>query len=138
MIASQGHVQRLRSKAHRLAGEDDVVSEIGSAHYLILLGLEPTLESSSGLYPVSIPAIRVGPMENPALTLGPRRPQRSDAARNRQVLLATAREMLAELGADKITMDALAERAGVGKGTVFRRFGTRAGIFQALLDDDEA
>jgi AcrR family transcriptional regulator len=76
-------------------------------------------------------------MENPALTLGPRRAERSDAARNRQVLLATAREMLAELGADKITMDALAERAGVGKGTVFRRFGTRAGIFQALLDDDE-
>jgi AcrR family transcriptional regulator len=76
-------------------------------------------------------------MENPVLTFGPRRPERSDAARNRQVLLATAREMLAELGADKITMDALAERAGVGKGTVFRRFGTRAGIFQALLDDDE-
>ena len=76
-------------------------------------------------------------MDQPALTLGPRRPERADAARNRQVLLATAREMLAELGADKITMDALAERAGVGKGTVFRRFGTRAGIFQALLDDDE-
>jgi polyketide synthase 12 len=34
-------------------------------------------------------------------------------------------------------MDGLAERAGLGKGTVFRRFGTRAGIFQALLDDDE-
>ena len=34
-------------------------------------------------------------------------------------------------------MDALAERAGLGKGTVFRRFGTRAGIFAALLDDDE-
>ena len=34
-------------------------------------------------------------------------------------------------------MDRLAERAGLGKGTVFRRFGTRAGIFQALLDDDE-
>jgi polyketide synthase 12 len=53
------------------------------------------------------------------------------------VLLATARDMLAEQGADKITMDGLAERAGLGKGTVFRRFGTRAGIFQALLDDDE-
>lgn len=26
--------------------------------------------------------------------------------------------------------------AGLGKGTLFRRFGTRAGIFQALLDDD--
>jgi len=45
--------------------------------------------------------------------------------------------MLAEQGADKLTMDALAERAGLGKGTVFRRFGTRAGIFQAVLDDDE-
>jgi AcrR family transcriptional regulator len=45
--------------------------------------------------------------------------------------------MLTEQGADKLTMDALAERAGLGKGTVFRRFGTRAGIFAALLDDDE-
>jgi polyketide synthase 12 len=45
--------------------------------------------------------------------------------------------MLAEQGADTLTMDGLAERAGLGKGTVFRRFGTRAGIFQALLDDDE-
>jgi polyketide synthase 12 len=45
--------------------------------------------------------------------------------------------MLAVQGADHLTMDGLAERAGLGKGTVFRRFGTRAGIFQALLDDDE-
>jgi AcrR family transcriptional regulator len=76
-------------------------------------------------------------MDQAALTLGPPRPERADAARNRRVLLATAREMLTEHGADKITMDGLAERAGLGKGTVFRRFGTRAGIFQALLDDDE-
>ena len=67
----------------------------------------------------------------------PHRPERADAARNRQQLLATAREMLAEAGPDTLTMDALAERSGLGKGTVFRRFGTRAGIFQALLDDDE-
>jgi AcrR family transcriptional regulator len=59
------------------------------------------------------------------------------AARNRRLLLATAREIIAAQGADKLTMDGLAERAGLGKGTVFRRFGTRAGIFQALLDDDE-
>jgi AcrR family transcriptional regulator len=45
--------------------------------------------------------------------------------------------MLAEQGPDTLTMDALAECAGLGKGTVFRRFGTRAGIFAALLDDDE-
>jgi polyketide synthase 12 len=76
-------------------------------------------------------------MNEPALALGPPRPERADAARNRRHLLAVAREMLAAQGADKLTMDALAERAGLGKGTVFRRFGTRAGIFQALLDDDE-
>jgi len=65
------------------------------------------------------------------------RAERADAVRNRRHLLATAREMLERQGADTLTMDALAEQAGLGKGTVFRRFGTRAGIFQALLDDDE-
>jgi AcrR family transcriptional regulator len=65
------------------------------------------------------------------------RAERVDALRNRLHLLATAREMLTEQNADKLTMDGLAERAGLGKGTVFRRFGTRAGIFAALLDDDE-
>ena len=64
-------------------------------------------------------------------------PERADAARNRRHLLATARAMLAEGGLDALTMDALAERSRLGKGTVFRRFGTRAGIFQALQDDDE-
>src|SRR6202011_1556628 len=72
-----------------------------------------------------------------ALSLGAPRAERADAARNRLLLLATAREMLAEQGPDRLTMDGLAERAGLGKGTVFRRFGTRAGIFQALLDDAE-
>jgi AcrR family transcriptional regulator len=76
-------------------------------------------------------------MNQPGLALGPPPRERADAARNRRHLLATARAMLAEQGADRLTMDALAERAGLGKGTVFRRFGTRAGIFQALLDDDE-
>ena len=74
---------------------------------------------------------------NQPVTWGSPPAERADAARNRRRLLATAREMLAEQGADKLTMDGLAERAGLGKGTVFRRFGTRAGIFQALLDDDE-
>jgi polyketide synthase 12 len=76
-------------------------------------------------------------MDQPGLIPGSLHPERADAARNRRHLLAAARKMLAEQGADKLTMDALAERAGLGKGTVFRRFGTRAGIFQALLDDDE-
>ena len=71
------------------------------------------------------------------MSWGPPHAERADAARNRVHLLATARQMLAEQGPEKLTMDALADRAGLGKGTVFRRFGTRAGIFAALLDDDE-
>ena len=76
-------------------------------------------------------------VDQPVVMWGAPRAERADAARNRQHLLATARAMLAELGAENLTMDALAERSGLGKGTVFRRFGTRAGIFQALLDDGE-
>ena len=76
-------------------------------------------------------------MDQPEVSWGPPHAERADAARNRVHLLATARQMLAEQGPEKLTMDALAERAGLGKGTVFRRFGTRAGIFAALLDDDE-
>jgi polyketide synthase 12 len=74
---------------------------------------------------------------NQPVTWGAPPAERADAARNRRHLLATARDMLAEQGVDKLTMDALAERAGLGKGTVYRPFGTRAGIFAALLDDDE-
>ncbi|MBO2455350.1 TetR/AcrR family transcriptional regulator [Actinomadura barringtoniae] len=76
-------------------------------------------------------------MDRPVIPLGKPRPERADAARNRLHLLDTARDMIAECGVDKVTMDGLAERAGLGKGTVFRRFGTRAGIFAALIDEDE-
>jgi AcrR family transcriptional regulator len=79
----------------------------------------------------------VRPVDGPVLPVAAPHTERADAARNRRHLLATARDMLAEQGTDKLTMDALAERAGLGKGTVFRRFGTRTGIFHALLDDDE-
>ena len=75
-------------------------------------------------------------MSQPVIWGSPRA-GRADAARNRRLLLATAREIIAEDGVDKLTMDGLAGRAGLGKGTVFRRFGTRSGIFHALLDDDE-
>ncbi|MER7789698.1 helix-turn-helix domain-containing protein [Streptomyces sp. NPDC097640] len=76
-------------------------------------------------------------MDRVMVPLGKPRAERADAARNRLRLLSTAREMITESGVDKVTMDALAERSGLGKGTVFRRFGTRAGIFHAVLDDDE-
>jgi AcrR family transcriptional regulator len=62
---------------------------------------------------------------------------RNDAARNGVRLLKIARRLVREFGAEAVTMDAVAAAAGVGKGTVFRRFGSRAGLFTTLLDEDE-
>jgi AcrR family transcriptional regulator len=64
-------------------------------------------------------------------------PERVDAARNRALLLDAARRLIAERGAESVTMDDIANAAGVGKGTVFRRFGNRAGLMLVLLDEDE-
>lgn len=61
--------------------------------------------------------------------------ERRDAARNREALLCAARRLVAQEGADGLTMDRLAVEAGVGKGTVFRRFGSREGVMGALLDE---
>lgn len=63
--------------------------------------------------------------------------ERGDAARNRALLLDAARRLIAERGADAVTMDDVAAAAGVGKGTLFRRFGSRAGLMIVLLDEDE-
>ena len=63
--------------------------------------------------------------------------ERGDAARNRALLLDAARRLIAERGADAVTMDDIAAAAGVGKGTLFRRFGSRAGLMIVLLDEDE-
>ncbi|KQY10000.1 TetR family transcriptional regulator [Mycobacterium sp. Root135] len=63
--------------------------------------------------------------------------ERGDAARNRALLLAAARRLIEERGADTVTMDDVANAAGVGKGTLFRRFGSRAGLMVVLLDEAE-
>jgi AcrR family transcriptional regulator len=60
--------------------------------------------------------------------------ERADAAANRVRILEAARRVLAERGAEGTSIDAVASEAGVGKGTVFRRFGDRSGLFQALSD----
>jgi AcrR family transcriptional regulator len=51
--------------------------------------------------------------------------------------LDEARRLVAARGLDAVTMDELAAAAGVGKGTVFRAFGDKAGLAWALLDDLE-
>jgi AcrR family transcriptional regulator len=63
--------------------------------------------------------------------------ERGDAARNRALLLQAARGLVAARGAEAVTMDDVAATAGVGKGTLFRRFGSRAGLMMVLLDEDE-
>jgi AcrR family transcriptional regulator len=64
-------------------------------------------------------------------------PERSDAARNRERLLQAAEELIDHCGIDGVTMDAVAARAGVGKGTVFRRFESREGLMAALVNRSE-
>ncbi len=63
--------------------------------------------------------------------------ERRDAARNRDALLTAAAELIDEHGVEAVTMDAVAGRAGVGKGTVFRRFDSREGLMAAILNRSE-
>lgn len=69
--------------------------------------------------------------------LEPVRHERADAARNRVMILAAAEALVAEHGAQCVTMDQVARAAGVGKGTLFRHFGDRCGLMRALLDERE-
>ncbi|MCA2227427.1 TetR/AcrR family transcriptional regulator [Nonomuraea aurantiaca] len=63
--------------------------------------------------------------------------ERADAARNREKVLAAAARLFAEKGVEAVSMDAIATEAGVGKGTLFRRFGDKSGLAVALLDERE-
>jgi AcrR family transcriptional regulator len=65
------------------------------------------------------------------------RRERADAARNRQRVLAAAEELFARHGAHNVTMEDIARAAGVGKGTLYRRYPDRASIAVALLDEHE-
>jgi AcrR family transcriptional regulator len=60
--------------------------------------------------------------------------ERADAARNRRRILAAAAQLIEERGIEHVSMEAIAVEAGVGKGTLFRRFGDRSGLVMALLD----
>jgi AcrR family transcriptional regulator len=61
------------------------------------------------------------------------RKERADAARNRRAILAAAERLLEAHRAQDISMDQVAAEAGVGKGTIFHRFGSRAGLMRALM-----
>jgi AcrR family transcriptional regulator len=63
--------------------------------------------------------------------------ERCDAARNRARVLTAAERLFAERGAEGVSMDEIAHEAGVGKGTLYRRFGDKAGLALALLSERE-
>jgi AcrR family transcriptional regulator len=84
------------------------------------------LQSGSATVPEDLLVLRSSP---------PR--ERADAARNRAAVLEAAAGLFAARGVASVSMDAIAAAAGVGKGTLFRRFGDKAGLAVALLDERE-
>ncbi len=60
--------------------------------------------------------------------------ERADAARNRRKVLDAAERLFAERGVEQVSMDEIAAAAGVGKGTLYRRFGDRSGLALAVMD----
>ena len=67
-------------------------------------------------------------------TLSDERPLRRDAERNRERILAAAGEVFAERGLE-VTLDDIAHHAGVGVGTVYRRFPDKEQLIDALFED---
>jgi AcrR family transcriptional regulator len=63
------------------------------------------------------------------------RPKRADARRNYEKVLAAAREAFAE-GGESTSLEAIARRAGVGIGTLYRHFPNRQALLEALYVDE--
>jgi len=61
-------------------------------------------------------------------------PLRRDAARNRDKILAAARSAFDELGVD-VGVEVIAQRAGVGVGTLYRRFPTKELLIGSVVDE---
>ena len=64
-----------------------------------------------------------------------RRPQRADARRNFDAVLAAARDVFAEAGTGA-SLEEIARRAGVGIATLYRNFPTRQDLFEAVYVDE--
>ncbi len=84
-----------------------------------------------------LPLVPQGPEGAEVPGLSPPLPERKDAARNRKKILDAARTLMKTRGLDVVGMDELAAAAGVGKGTLYRRFTDKFALFRALLNDDE-
>ena len=74
--------------------------------------------------------------ELPVFDNGRQPRERADAARNRLRILEAAAKLVDERGIEHVSMEDVACTAGVGTGTLYRRFGDRAGLALALLEED--
>ncbi|MGW4893356.1 TetR/AcrR family transcriptional regulator [Kitasatospora sp. NPDC004240] len=77
------------------------------------------------------------PLPQLPLADGPPPRERADAARNRARVLAAAERLFAEGDPAAVTMDDIARTAGIGRGTLYRRYPDRAAVARALLDRHE-
>jgi AcrR family transcriptional regulator len=77
------------------------------------------------------------PKSRTDLPLAGERPERADAARNRERILDAARRLIAKRGIRPVTLEGVAKEAGVGRATLFRRFPDRSALLLALLDEHE-
>ncbi|MFO7320760.1 MAG: helix-turn-helix domain-containing protein [Chloroflexota bacterium] len=76
-------------------------------------------------------------MNDDVIMLQELRPTRADAIKNRNLLLATAERLFDEYGVEAVSMSAVAEAAGVGKGTLYRHFTSKTDLCLGLLDKDQ-
>ena len=75
---------------------------------------------------------------NNNLILMEQRPSRSDAVKNRALLLETAQRLFAEKGVDKVSVSAIVEASGLGKATFYRAFPEgKTELCHVLLDEDQ-
>jgi AcrR family transcriptional regulator len=72
-------------------------------------------------------------MSDPA----PAERERADARRNRERILCATARLVERVGIDCFSMDDVAAEAGVGKGTLYRRFGDRSSLIRALISEPE-
>lgn len=100
------------------------------------------MEDSSGNYTEATSGLQLGSQVSTMMATnsaaGPvaaKRAMRADACRNYEKLLAAAASAFAERGADDVSLEEIAKRAGVGIGTFYRHFPTRQALLETMYLD---
>lgn len=86
---------------------------------------------------IVVPAEQDGERSRSLSVVGQESSERADAARNRRRILAAAESIVAERGVAELSVADVARSAGVGVGTIYRRFGDRAGLVATMMNERE-